>query len=86
MDWPTIREKFPHRWVIVEALDAYTEGALRIITELNIIQTFAQDWTEAWEQYKQLHHADKSREYYVLHTDREQLEIGVIDSFWRVAA
>ena len=49
-----------------------------------VIADFGADWKPAWERYKALHHADPQREYYMLHTDREVLDIGVIDSFGRV--
>lgn len=38
----------------------------------------------AWEHYKRLHHADKWREYYVLHTDRQELNIAVMDEIRRI--
>jgi len=38
----------------------------------------------AWEIYEKAHQADLNREYYVLHTDREELNIGIIDAFGRV--
>jgi hypothetical protein len=83
MDWQTIRTKYPHNWVVVEAINAYTDGAKRVIPQLSFISAFGDDWSAAWEHYKNLHHVDKYREYYVLHTDREQLDIGVMDSFGR---
>jgi hypothetical protein len=49
-----------------------------------VIEAFADDWKPAWELYKKLHHEDKWRDYYFLHTDREQLNIGVMDEFFRV--
>ncbi len=86
MDWQEIREQYPHRWVVVEAFDAYTEGRNRVINHLEVVGMFGDDWKPAWEHYKRLHHADKEREYYVLHTDRVELNIGVIDSFGRVVS
>lgn len=84
MDWQTLRTQYPHSWLLVEAFDASTEGDQRIIPHLELIASFGSDWDAAWERYKSLHHADRRREYYVLHTDRETLDIGVIDAFGRV--
>lgn len=84
MNWQEIREQYPHRWLVVEAFDAYTEGAQRIINHLEVVGVFEDDWKPAWEQYARLHNADKWREYYVLHTDRVELNIGVMDSFRRI--
>ena len=83
MNWQEIRQKYPHRWVVVEAFGAYTENGQRVIPHLELIADFADDWKPAWERYEALHDADKWREYYVLHTDREELNIGVLDAFRR---
>ncbi len=83
MNWQEICEKYPHCWLVVEAYDAYTQGAKRVIDHLEVVGMFQSDWKPAWEHYKQLHHADRDREYYVLHTDRAELNIGVLDSFGR---
>src|SRR5215510_458713 len=83
MTWQEIRNQYQHSWLLVEALNAYTEGAQRIIPHLNVIKNFDDDWRAAWEEYKHLHHLDKYREYYVLHTDRVELDIGVLDAFGR---
>jgi len=83
MTWQEIREQYPGRWVVVEALGAYTEGGKRIIPELQLIASFGSDWSEAWNAYKEVHHADIWREYYPLHTDRVELNIGVMDAFFR---
>lgn len=83
MDWSQIRQHYPGQWVVVEAFDAYTEGDQRVIPRLEVIGVH-DDWRSAWEHYKQLHHADRLREYYMLHTDRTELDIGVMDGFRRV--
>lgn len=84
MKWQEIQEQYPHRWVVVEAIGAYTDGAHRVIEELALVGTFGSDFREAWEFYKHIHAQDKEREYYYLHTDREALNIGVMDAFRRV--
>ncbi len=84
MNWQEIREQYPHRWLVVEAFGAYTEGAHRIVNHLEVVGVFEEDWKPAWEHYKRLHQAAKEREYYFLHTDRTELNIGVMDEFRRV--
>jgi hypothetical protein len=54
-----------------------------MINQVDLIAAF-EDWQGAWQHYKALHHAHKDREYYVLHTDRADLNIGVIDTFGRI--
>jgi hypothetical protein len=84
MTWDEVRNQYPHSWVIVEAVNAYTENGKRIISELRLVEPFNDDWHDAWEYYKQIHDKDKYREYYVLHTDRQVLDIGVIDAFGHI--
>lgn len=84
MNWQELRQAYPHRWLVVEAFGAYTDNGHRVIPHLEVIAEFGDDWKAAWARYKALHHADQQREYYVLHTDRESLNIGVLDSFRRV--
>ncbi len=84
MNWNELRLQYPHSWLLVEAFDAYTENGQRVIPHLELIAVFYQDWAAAWERYQSLHRADKNREYYILHSDREALDIGVIDAFGRV--
>ncbi len=86
MNWQELRKNYPSSWLVVEAVGAFTENNQRVIPHLNFIAAFGSNWQAAWDHYKALHHADKQREYYVLHTDRAMLDIGVLDSFWRVVS
>ncbi len=83
MNWQELRGRYPHRWLVVEAYGAYTEQGQRVIPHLELIAAFGDDWKPAWEEYKALHQADRTREYYFLHTDREELNISVLDAFLR---
>ncbi len=84
-NWQQLREKYPHRWLLVEAIGAFTKGSERVIDELVLIGDFGDNWRGAWERYKALHHDDKYREFYVLHTDRQVLNIGVLHMFGPMA-
>lgn len=83
MNWDQIRELHPQSWVVVEALEAHTENGQRIINVMSLHDVCGSDWKSAWERYKELHAADRWKEYYVLHTDRVELNIGVVDTFGR---
>lgn len=83
MNWQKIRELHPDNWVVIEALDGRSENAQRIIEQMSVHGMHDNDWKPAWEQYKQLHRADKIREYYVIHTSREEMNIGTLDVFGR---
>jgi hypothetical protein len=72
--WEQVREQFPEQWVLVEAISAYSENNIRYLEEVAVISNFS-DSTLAWKEYKKLHLADRSREYYIFHTDHKTIEI-----------
>jgi hypothetical protein len=74
MTWEEIRHQYPHQWLLVEAVQAHSESGKRIVDQLAVINAFA-DSSTALSQYSQLHRQWPEREYFVLHTDREQLDI-----------
>ena len=74
MQWQEIREHYPQQWLLLEALQAHSEGNKRILDQLAILGTFA-DSTSALRDYSQFHHEAPNRELYVFHTSRETLDI-----------
>jgi len=74
MKWEEIREHYPHQWLLVEAIKAHSESGQRVLDQLAVISTF-QDSNAALQNYRQFHRESPTRELYVLHTDREHLEI-----------
>ncbi len=84
MDWQKIRETYPDRWVLVEAIDAYTEQGMRMVPSLVLIDAFADDWYVAWDAYVGWHTHYPDREFYVINTENERIEITVMDAFLRM--
>ncbi|MFQ5631540.1 MAG: hypothetical protein ACE5I1_22440 [bacterium] len=74
MTWNEIRTHYPHRWLLVEALEAHSDRGKRILDKLAVVDTFA-DSREAMKKYAFFHRRAANREFYVLHTDRDSLEI-----------
>jgi len=74
MEWSEIRQAYPHRWLLVEALEAHSDAGKRILDDLAVVQSFP-DGVAAMKGYKELHHRAPNRDLYVLHTDREDLDI-----------
>lgn len=74
MEWSEIRQAYPHRWLLVEALEAHSASGKRILEDLAVVKSFP-DGVAAMKGYKELHHRVPDRELYVLHTDREDLDI-----------
>ena len=74
MKWPEVRSRFPHQWLVIEALDARSEFGKRLLEELAVVDQYP-DGESAMRTYLHLHRQAPERELYVLHTDRENLEI-----------
>ena len=74
MRWQEIREYYPHRWLLVEAVEARSENGERKLDELTVVDAFS-DARTAMVRYLDRHRRSPERELYVLHTDREQLDI-----------
>lgn len=74
MRWNQIRDHYPHRWVLVEALDAHSAEGRRFLDELTVVQEYPSG-EDAMRGYLDLHRRSPERELYVLHTDRETLDI-----------
>ena len=80
MQWSQIRELYPRQWLLVEAVEAHSEEGQRILDDIDVIQSFS-DSVVAMRHYQELHRLDPHREMYVVHTDREYLDIGEIRWF-----
>jgi hypothetical protein len=72
--WPEIRKRYPHQWLLLEATDAHSSEGHRILEGLTVLET-CPDGLSAMKKYGEIHGQDPQRELYVLHTDRETLEI-----------
>ncbi|MFH0728146.1 MAG: hypothetical protein V2B19_17620 [Pseudomonadota bacterium] len=75
MLWPEIRKAYPKQWLIVEALEARTAPAnRRRIDRMAVIEKSA-DGSNAMKRYRELHKKNPFREFYFVHTDRDDLNI-----------
>ena len=76
MKWQEIRQRYPKAWLLLEAIEAHTEGDKRILESLAVISPFG-DSQEAMKAYAKLHQDEPQRELFVFHTDREQLDVTI---------
>lgn len=76
MKWQEIRQRYPGKWLLVEALKAHTEGNKRILENLSVIDAFV-DGQDAMKAYSKLHGEEPQRELLVLHTDRVEPDVTV---------
>lgn len=74
MRWPDVRNAYPNRWLVIEALEAHSNEGQRILDRIAVIETCT-DGTAALRFYSQLHREYPQREFYFVHTSRETLEI-----------
>lgn len=77
MTWEDIKNAYPAQWVLIEAVKTHTEGEKRIVEQMDVIGSFADDGDKAFEKYIELHKIHKEREYYIYHTSNENLNIGI---------
>jgi hypothetical protein len=74
MRWPDVRNAYPNRWLVIEALEAHSSESQRILDRIAVIETCS-DGTAALRCYNQLHRQYPQREFYFVHTSRDTLEI-----------
>lgn len=79
MTWQEIRMHFASKWLLIEAIKVHSEKRKRVLDEIAVLDMFA-DSVTAMKKYAQLHHDNPMRELFVLHTDREKLDI--IEGKW----
>ena len=80
MKWEEVCQAFPDQWVLIEAIQAYTnDDSERILEEVAPVKKFSKS-QEAMRAYQELHRGNPSRELYVLHTSRKKPNI--IEKKW----
>ncbi len=74
MRWTDIREQYPDKWLIIEALEAHTEDDRRKLDQVAVVEVCS-DGAAAFHRYRELHRQYPPREFYFVHTAREELDI-----------
>jgi len=80
MQWNEIRRSHAGQWLLVEAIAAQSRAGKRIVEDLAVVGAYP-DGMAAMTGYKDLHRREPGRELYVVHTDRETLDIGELHWF-----
>lgn len=70
-----VKQAYPSQWVMIEAINAKSEGNKRIVEQVTVVNTFKNNSKDAIREYVQLHKAHPERELYVVHTSRLELDI-----------
>ena len=74
MRWGEVRKQYPDQWLVIDALEAHTEGDRRKLDQITVVET-CPDGAEAFQRYRELHLQHPLREVYFVHTAREALDI-----------
>lgn len=74
LKWSEARAIYLNKWLLFEAIEAYSQDGKRVIKDLSVINVF-EDGREALKQYAEKHKKDKGREMYVYHTKNKELII-----------
>lgn len=74
MRWPDVRGSHPDQWLVIEALDAHTDGDRRIIDDVSVIDTCI-DGRTTMKRHAELRRLHPHREFCFVHTSMLELEI-----------
>ncbi len=75
MLWADIRKTYPKQWLVIEALKARTNTeSQRKLEKISVIET-CENGNIAMKRYRALHQEYPQREFYFVHTSRENLDI-----------
>ena len=74
MDWDEIKQAYPDQWIVIEAMEAHSDGGLRVLDRVAVIAT-CPDGESAVDAYRKLHDEFPEREFYFIHTSRATLQI-----------
>lgn len=73
MFWEQVRIEYPNKWVLFEAVDAYSSNGERIINDIAVFDIF-ENGNDAMEKYIKLHRQDPDKELFIFSTNKEKLE------------
>ena len=74
MKWREVRKVHPDQWLVIEALEAHSDGGHRVLDQIAVVELCA-DGATAHRRYRELHRARQDRELYFAHTQNAELQI-----------
>ncbi|KJR96119.1 MAG: hypothetical protein VR68_15435 [Peptococcaceae bacterium BRH_c4a] len=75
MKWDDVRNTYPSQWVVIEAVEAHSEGNKRIIDKIAVIDSFMDGARNVLLENAKLQRLYSGREIFVVHTSRSELDI-----------
>lgn len=80
MNWTEVRNRHPSQWLVVEAIGAKSVNNYRVVEEMSVVDLFGDDGNSALHRASKLNRSLNGREFYMVHTAWEKLEIK--EQFW----
>jgi hypothetical protein len=74
MRWSEVRAAYPEQWLVIEALEAHSEGDRRLLDRIAVVEVCS-DGAAAMQSYRRLRQQYPLREFFFVHTGRESIEI-----------
>jgi hypothetical protein len=75
MIWPEVRQAYSNQWLVIEALEAHTTPDTRRHIDRIAVIDRCSDGDDAMEKSHRFHQQYPTREFYFVHTSREELDI-----------
>jgi len=75
LKWDEVRNTYPSQWVIIEAVEAHSEGNKRIIDKIAVIDSFMDGTRNVLLENAKSQRLYSGREIFVVHTSRSELDI-----------
>lgn len=76
MLWQDIREKYPSKWLVIEAKKFHQTDDKFVIEELEVLDIFDKSF-DAYDEYRKLHKENPSKEFLFANTEMSVLEIPI---------
>jgi len=74
MLWEEVRQAYPDKWVVFEAMEAHSDNDYRITEDIAVIDSY-EDSMNAFRRHHELQKEKPNRELYFFHTSRQKLDI-----------
>lgn len=74
MRWQEVRAAHPDQWLVIEALEAHSENAHRVLDRIAVVDRCA-DGRAVMKRYRELRREHPQRELCFVHTSMEELNI-----------
>jgi hypothetical protein len=76
MLWQDIREKYPSKWLVIEAKKFHQTDDNFVIEELEVLDIFDKSF-DAYDEYRKLHKENPRKEFLFANTEMPLLEIPI---------